>query len=333
MAEIDQNVLELVERRIAERVGDNVERTLKWRYGLLLGGFIAIASFFGLSIKSGIDAEIAGVVKDSRDEVDAEIEKLVGKAQESSRQAEISFGIATDVGRRVMSNMDLVDKRVGDFDVKLKIMETIEGRVDGLGRKLEDLGAQSDARLAKLAINLDEVGRIRAIDDNLASLAQQVATLQSVVRDIAAAAKPESLPSPAYGVAKSAVESIVEQSNQRSEAFSKASDQPLTVFFQFAGGRREQAADLSNLLRAAGYSVPGEERTGGAARQHEIRYFYESDLAGANALAETVDAAMQRLGYEIAPVTIVDLTGYRKLKPREGTLELWLEIPPRQAAG
>ena len=37
LAEIDQNVLELVERRIAERVGDNVERTLKWRYGLLLG--------------------------------------------------------------------------------------------------------------------------------------------------------------------------------------------------------------------------------------------------------------------------------------------------------
>jgi hypothetical protein len=140
------------------------------------------------------------------------------------------------------------------------------------------------------------------------------------------------VPGPSYAEARSAVDAIVAQSSRRNESFAKAAGEPATVFFQFAGGQRQQATALSAELRAAGFDVPGEERTAGAAGQRQVRYFHDGDADSARALVTAVNAALQQLGYETVAVTMKDFTDYPKLKPREGTLELWLELPSRQAA-
>jgi hypothetical protein len=103
-----------------------------------------------------------------------------------------------------------------------------------------------------------------------------------------------------------------------------------TVFFQFAGGRREQAETLSAALKAKGYIVPGEDRERGAAGRHEIRYFHDKDEAAAKGLAEDTTSALLSLGYtdrKSPNVETKSLVSYRGKKPRRGVLELWLEIP------
>lgn len=101
-----------------------------------------------------------------------------------------------------------------------------------------------------------------------------------------------------------------------------------TVYFQFAGGSREQAQQLSKALQEIGYKIPGEERTGAAAGKREVRYFYSGQKTIADRLAADTTQALQRLGYSSLSVTSAFAGAPTKSNP-DGKLELWLEIPPR----
>ena len=101
-----------------------------------------------------------------------------------------------------------------------------------------------------------------------------------------------------------------------------------TVYFQFAGGSREQAQQLSKALQEIGYKIPGEERTGAAAGKREVRFFYAGQKTIADRLAADTTQMLQRLGYSSLSVTPVFAGAPTKSNP-DGKLELWLEIPPR----
>jgi hypothetical protein len=73
--------------------------------------------------------------------------------------------------------------------------------------------------------------------------------------------------------------------------------------------------------------MPGAERTATAAGLSEVRYFFASDRERAEGLAADVNRVLVAAGYR-GDVTVRDLSGYRSTKPREGTLELWLEPVP-----
>ena len=107
-----------------------------------------------------------------------------------------------------------------------------------------------------------------------------------------------------------------------------------TVYFQFAGGRREQAKELSKLLKGYGYIVPGEDREKVAAEKREVRYFYAADKIAADNLVADLKQALGQLQYEgkITEVIPQDHIGYPGEKPRPGVIELWLEIPWRAAS-
>ncbi|WP_291859846.1 ATP-binding protein [Bradyrhizobium sp.] len=101
-----------------------------------------------------------------------------------------------------------------------------------------------------------------------------------------------------------------------------------TVFFQFAGGAREQAQLLSRSLQEKGYKIPGEERTGAAAGKREVRYFYAGQKAIATQLAADTTQTLQRLGYPSLSVSAV-LAADPTRSNLDGKLELWLELPPK----
>lgn len=101
-----------------------------------------------------------------------------------------------------------------------------------------------------------------------------------------------------------------------------------TVYFQFAGGGRDQARQLSKALQDKGYKIPGEERAGGAAGKREVRYFYAGQKTIAAQLATDATQALQRLGYPSLTVSAVPAGDPTKTNP-DGKLELWLEIPPK----
>jgi DNA/RNA endonuclease G (NUC1) len=88
----------------------------------------------------------------------------------------------------------------------------------------------------------------------------------------------------------------------------------VTVYFQFAGMSREDAVNLSNRLKALGWQIPGEERTGAAAKQNEVRYGAETDRAA----AEMLVADLQALG---ASKT---MTAKRNASIKPGIIEIWV---------
>ena len=101
------------------------------------------------------------------------------------------------------------------------------------------------------------------------------------------------------------------------------------VYFQFAGGTREQAQQISKALQDEGYKIPGEERTAAAAGKHETRYFFPGQRTIAQKLASDTGQVMQQLGYSQQP-PIATVTGMSTTKNNpDGRLELWLEIPAK----
>jgi DNA repair exonuclease SbcCD ATPase subunit len=325
LTDIDPNVLELLERRISERVAENVERTLKWRYGVVLAVFTAVAALFGWSISSAVDGQVQKVVGEAKAAAEADMQALLSESEELSKETELKFALAEDVQRRVGKTMDDVDRRVGEFDAKVRVLDELGGRIDAVGQRLVDVTAQLDAATQRRVVELDD--RLRPLNENLASLGEQLAELQTLTL----AARPDlaiAPADPAYSKVREQTAAIVEQSNSRLEQAAKPAGAPTTVYFQFAGGSRQQAQRLSATLKQAGFQVPGEERTGGAATQHEVRYFHEDDQSTAETLARTVNMAGPTLGYALPEVVVRDFTDYPLTKPRLGTVELWLEIPP-----
>jgi energy-coupling factor transporter ATP-binding protein EcfA2 len=102
-----------------------------------------------------------------------------------------------------------------------------------------------------------------------------------------------------------------------------------TVYFQFAGGSRDQAQQISKALQDRGYKIPSEDRTSGAAGKHEVRYFFAGQAAVAQELATATNQILQQLGYpQQLRVSATQSNSSSKTNP-DGKLELWLEIPPK----
>jgi hypothetical protein len=120
------------------------------------------------------------------------------------------------------------------------------------------------------------------------------------------------------------VVSKLDTAQKKAEALAKRP----TVYLQFAGGARSRAKELlAKLLDTDRFVLPGEERHGGAAGKREVRYYDAADLDGAKALADATLKALIDMKYSgDQQVKIIDLTGYNGLKPKQGILELWVEL-------
>jgi DNA/RNA endonuclease G (NUC1) len=87
----------------------------------------------------------------------------------------------------------------------------------------------------------------------------------------------------------------------------------VTVYFQFAGMSRGDAVGITNRLKALGWKIPGEERTGAAANQNEVRYGAETDRATADLLV----ADLKALG-------LSRMTAKRNPSIKPGFVEIWV---------
>jgi DNA/RNA endonuclease G (NUC1) len=88
-----------------------------------------------------------------------------------------------------------------------------------------------------------------------------------------------------------------------------------TVYFQFAGMKREDAKAISDKLKAVGWSIPSEERTSTAAGYNEVRYGSDDDRLAAELLAADL-RALGRSG--------VRATRSSQVKPKFP--EVWVSI-------
>ena len=304
MREIDDDRIELLERQLAEKVTKRVRSQLFLLYATAGSAVIFVLGIVGWNLLSGIEAKIiAGIeagIKDKRTEI-------VDQVTETQV-----------IARRAKQVIQRLENQLNEFEPQAEDLEKTIEKVDELRITAQDLIASEVEPLFK---------NVETLSLQLASLAEQVNQLNSMAlsREPNAAGRPEQ----ALAERAKAIQNVISDAYAAKQNLTKARNKT-TVFFQFAGGPRKQAEDLSTALKEEGYIVPGEDREVGAVGRHEVRYFHNEDKGPAENLAKMTDSALRNLGYPDSndlQVSAKSFVSYRGKKPRVGVVELWLELP------
>lgn len=313
MTDLDGDKLELIERQLAERVTERVRSALFRLYATVGVAVISVLGFLSWDIVSDIKFEIKSEITEA---IDKEIEAKRAEITERVTETRIIAKRANDVIQRVEKQLDEFEPQAEDLD------ETIQ-KVKTLNVTSQDLIAAYSREIQPLVSNVE------SLSQRLVALAEQVDQLNTLASGSGLGIEAGIQQTPQQRSA--AIKTVISDSKEAEQLLVQARNKT-TVFFQFAGGLREQAKALSAALKADGYIVPGEDREGGAVARHEVRYFHDDDNATAQRLAEDATRALRTLGYtarNVPDVVVKSLVSYQGKKPRLGVLELWLEIPPR----
>ncbi len=313
MTDLDGDRLELIERQLADRVTTRVRSALFRLYASVGVAVIGVLGFVSWDVVSDIKSEVKSEITKT---IDQEIEAKRAEITERVTETRIIAKRANEVIHRVEKQLDEFEPQAENLD------ETIQ-KVKALNVTSQDLIAAYSREIKPLVSNVE------SLSQRLVALAKQVDQLNSLASGSGSIMGSEI--NEAHQQRSAAIQSVISDSKEAEQLFVQARKKT-TVFFQFAGGRREQAEALSAALTAEGYIVPGESREGGAAARHEVRYFHNDDNATAQRLAEDTTRALRTLGYtarNVPDVVVKSLVTYSGKKPRLGVLELWLEIPPR----
>ena len=73
------------------------------------------------------------------------------------------------------------------------------------------------------------------------------------------------------------------------------------------------------------------ENTVEAKGLNEVRYYFSEDASAAKRLADDVAATLKELGYQMTTTTVRDLTKNGSTVNYPGVIELWLDLPAKQA--
>ncbi len=311
--EIDGDKIELIERQVAENVTERVRASLFRLYAAVGVAVITVLGFVSWDIVDDVKSEIKSeIVQD----IENDIKHKRTEISERATETRILARRASNVIQRVEEQLDEFEPQAADLD------ETIR-KVRALNVTSQDLTASYSREIKPLIDNVESLSK------RLEVLAVQVNQLNTLLSgdEVNVATETQQTSQQRSEV----IRSVIHSSKQGREDFSQLRKK-ITVFFQFAGGRREQAEELSAELKARDYIVPGEDREGNAATRHEVRYFHEDDRASAQRLADDATQTLRKLGYtarNVPDVVVKSLVNYPGKKPSLGVLELWLELPQR----
>jgi hypothetical protein len=302
--------LELLERRLAENVGDRVERTLKVRYAGIVATVLFVLGLAGYSWIENLVVKAIGPVSKDAERTIAEMTWQLDLARENKRKLDaLVEQITTDADaaqRRIESFQARLTKQQEEFDGTLVSINDQLGAVVVRRRELEaDLQHNSSSIVASLAATRGDVASLANVTAELAGL---VAGGQPVAAE-------------QVGRLQAEAAALVERAERGATG-----ERLATVFVQYGKSvATEVARAVAESLKGAGYVVPTEDRIPNDAR--EVRFFHQQDRAAADDLAQATASTLQGLGFPGLTVEVRDFTGWNKAKPRDGTLELWLALP------
>ena len=311
---VTPEMLELLERRLADNVGDRVERTLKVRYAGIVAAVLFVLGLAGYSWIENLVVKAIGPVSKDAERTITEMNFQLDLARENKRKLDALVDqITTDADtaqRRIESFQTRLGKQQEEFDTALASLNDQLGAVVVRRRELEaDLQQNRTSLVANLAATRADVA-------NLAGLATELTQL-------VAEGRPEL--SERADKLETMAAALVERMQREA-----AGETLSTVFIQYGKSVPGELADaLADTLRADGYIVPSEDRMPNEAR--EVRYFHTGDRDAANTLAAKVTSGLAALGFPDQSVAVLDFTSWAKTKPRAGTLELWLALPEAKA--
>lgn len=318
MEELDEDRLELLERRLADRVTERVRSDLFSWYAAIGTAVITVCGILGVNVVLSIRTEIKSEIKQ---EFEQELQVKRDEVRELISETRLKAKEANDIIERVQQELRAFRPQAEGLNDNIQKVKILDDKI----QKLDKISTSLD--IASQRQPLDS--SVKSLQRQLIELAIQVDKLNSIVT--VSVQKPGGESAQAAQQRKAAIQSVISATQKAEQSLAKKRERT-TVFFQFAGGKREQAEALSEALKKADYIVPGEEREGGAAGKHQVRYFYTQDRVAAESLAQDATRALRNLGYSISQVPNIEakpFVSYSGKKPSQGTVELWLEIPSR----
>ncbi|MEM7318767.1 MAG: hypothetical protein AAF408_07065 [Pseudomonadota bacterium] len=334
------------EKELVDRLEAQVRKRVMG-YFLAIGALIgSVLGFFGYNVITFVEREAQTIasdaVKDIRGEVQAEVDPAVSQAQEAARQAGIQ-------AERAKAKLEVLDDHLQRREAVLltsqasteqsrarvnvmqddvdRIVQSLRDNLKGLHAQIAESQSQlkeTNAQLVSLqdrSRDLAGVGNLHNLATGLEEITRQVQVLGRQISAIETALNLQ--PSGTETQVTRAVEQVLATAQQEKYDPDDRQDKP-TVFVQFAVAPRSVIDKITAPLRQLGYNIPAAERVASAEGLHEVRYYYESDRDPARDLAAVLSTSLAREGF-LSGIEIVDLTGFRGVRPRQGTVELWLE--------
>ncbi len=308
---VTPEMLELLERRLADNVGERVERTLKVRYAGIVAAVLFVLGLAGYSWIDNLVVKAIGPVSKDAERTITEMNFQLELARENKRKLDALI-------EQITTDADAAQRRIESFQARLgKQQEEFDTTLESIN---DQLGA---VVVRRRELEADVLESRNSIGGGLAETRDTVAALAHLTADIADLA----------GIAERAeVTSQVARLRQEAQSLAARAEQAAagvreaTVFVQYGKSvAPDVARAVADSLRGDGYLIPSEDRMPNDSR--EVRYFYLEDRPAAGDLANQTSSALAQLGFADLGVEVRDFTGWAKAKPRTGTLELWLALP------
>ncbi len=316
----DDDKLELLERQLADRITERIRPSLFRLYATVGGAVIAVLGFVGWDVVSDIREN---TITKITTELDAVVEPKVAAVDKMLIRTEVLAAQADEIISDTKKQLALYEPEIAQLKATYEEVNKLNDDISNLSVDSKNFITIYEQELAPALTKLD------TLSDQLQALAEQVKQLNSIAATQAPGDRPEAVTS--QDARARSIETIIATTSAAERQYSEVRDSS-TVFLQFATARRAQAEDLAAALKEKGYIVPGEDREDGAKRKSQVRYFHESDVDSAQRLAADTTALLREQGYsnlEVPDVAAQSLVNYSGKKPREGVLELWLDLPYR----
>ena len=312
---VTPEMLELLERRLAENVGDRVERTLKVRYAGIVATVLFVLGLAGYSWIENLVVKAIGPVSKDAERTIAEMSWQLDLARENKKKLDaLVEQITTDADaaqRRIESFQARLTKQQEEFDTTLASVNDQLGAVVVRRRELEaDLQQNRTSVVADLAATRADVA-------DLARMTAELADLAGSDRPELAERWPSCRPRRRPW-----------SSGPQREA---AGEKLATVFIQYGKSvPPELAQSLAEALKGEGYIVPSEDRM---PQRRPRGALLPRPGPGCGQRAGGQGHGRARGTGLSAPRAsrCKDFTGWNKARPRAGTLELWLALPEAKA--
>lgn len=319
-----EDVLELLERRISDKVQERVQRRLNTLYaaiaagGLIVGG-VSLYSLAQQATQSIMHNEVRPAAQKAQEKL-SEVEKILIRAELQVEEADkvlqrtnaMAVAAEEKADHALARTEQTVDRMKQDLDSLSATTGGLQARTNDQLKTLRDAFADL-ATLSDLNADVNALTQqVRTLDGGLQALAQNVSGMSPLDKE-----ELDEVSSSLDPIAHSL--QIRDQQLQRNGR--------LTVFFQFADMSEPLARKVSSQLRRKRYVVPGEARETMDRGLREVRYFAEEDEAKAEQLAADTAAALEAIGHRGMAVEVRPVVTWQGRKPRSHTLELWLSLP------
>ena len=326
--EIDEDRLELLERRLADNVDSKVRQSLFKFYGAIGVVVIAVAGYAGFDfIQQTKDEVRSQAIKAATDMVAAEVDPLAAKARDTLVDLQVKMGVFDELQQRTVTAVEELQKSLAEFQPQAKNLQNTINEVQDLDVKRRDLETRLDT-IAKL------VGSLEDITKNMTDLAKKVDGLGESVSSLSQKFG-ETQVTQETATLRTELGNVIAASEQAQTAIQdvQQSAAQTVVYFQYYAMPPDQVKATQEMLRKAGFKVPGAEQQ--PMRQsglYEVRYYWPNDQPEAERLAATAGEILKRQNIVAPAVVVKDYTKWERAKPRAGTIELWLGLPEQAAA-